>query len=211
MNSTNRNARSLPAANVGTETQTLRDMLSMFFYKKNVFWASFLGILAITLAFALFSPPRYVVTAELLVKPALTRPFMVQADPNAYFEATVTLKDLNTVMFLLQSSEHLAQVVVKQGLAPADDPAALQKEVTRLKSRLKVEPLTDSNILRVSLSGPDPEKTTVFLDTLVNHFVDFYIDINRVRKGLDFFESQRQLLQHRLSQLNQELDRLIRL
>ncbi len=188
--------------------QTLRDVLAIFFFKKRVFLGVFLGVLFATIAVALLSPPRYQVTADLLVKPSLTKPFMVQAEANTYFEATVSLKDLNTVIFLLQSTEHLAQVVEKLGLAPMDDPRAVQAQVNALKAALKAEPLTESNVVRVTFTGRDPKQTTETLSAIVNNFVDFFIEINRVKGGLGFFENQTAFLQRRLAQLNQELEQV---
>lgn len=187
--------------------QTLRDLLSMFFYKKHVVVGAFLGILTITALVALFSPPIYETNAELLVKPALTRPFMVQADSGTYFAGDVTLKDLNTVIFLMQSSEHLARVVKKLGMADAEQEV-VRKEIARLKSRLKAEPLTESNVVRIVLRGGDPQEITRTLDALIESFVEYYIEINRIPGGLQFFRNQTEFLQRRLTQLNHELDQI---
>jgi uncharacterized protein involved in exopolysaccharide biosynthesis len=185
----------------------VRDILSIFFYKKRVFVATFLGVLLVTLAVALLSPPRYETSADLLIKPALTKPFAFSAE-GAFFTADVTLKDLNTVIFLLQSSEHLAQVVAKLRLANRDDPEAMQKAVAALKSRLKAEPLTESNVVRVTLKGGDPQEITKILTALTQNFVDYYIEINRISGGIEFFRNQTEYLQRRLAQLNRELEQI---
>lgn len=188
-------------------TQTVRDILSIFFYKKRVFVATFLGVLLVTLAVALLSPPRYETSADLLIKPALTKPFAFSAE-GAFFTADVPLKELNTVIFLLQSSEHLAQVVAKLGLANPDDPKAMQKAIAALRSQLKAEPLTESNIVRVTLKGGDPQEITKILTVLTQNFVDYYIEINRISGGVEFFRNQTEYLQRRLAQLNRELEQI---
>ena len=188
-------------------TQTARDILSIFFYKKRVFVATFLGVLLVTLAVALLSPPRYETSADLLIKPAMVKPFAFSAE-GAFFTADVTLKDLNTVIFLLQSSEHLAQVVAKLGLANRDDPKAMQNAVTALKSQLKAEPLTESNVVRVTLKGGNPQEITKILTALTQNFVDYYIEINRISGGIEFFRNQAEYLQRRLAQLNRELEQI---
>lgn len=190
-------------------TQTVRDILSIFFYKKRVFVATLLGVLGVTLAFAFLSPPRYETSADLLVKPALTRPFMISPEGGGFFASDVTLKDLNTIIFLLQSSEHLAQVAKRLGVANGDDPAAIQRAVAELKGRLKAEPLTESNVVRVTLKGGDPQETQRVLQTIVNTFVDYYIEINRVSGGIEFFRNQTEFLQRRLAQLNRELEQVV--
>lgn len=206
MNSAPQLPQSLPPAPPFEPTQTVRDILSIFFYKKQVFLATFFGLIGITLALAFLSPSRYETSADLLIKPALTRPFMISPEGGAFFASDVTLKDLNTIIFLLQSSEHLAQVVEKLGLASRDDPTAVQKAVAQLKGRIKAEPLTESNVVRVTLKGGDPQEVTHMLQTLVNTFVDYYIEINRVSGGIDFFRNQTEFLQRRLAQLNRELE-----
>jgi len=188
--------------------QTARDVISIFFYKKNVFVGVFAGILLITIAIAFLSPPRYETSADLLVKPALARPFAITPEGAGIFTTEVTLKNLNTIIFLLQSSEHLAQVAEKLGMAKREDPIDMQKAIARLKSRLQAEPLTESNVIKVSFSSDNPQEAAKTLDALVKSFVDYYIEINRLSGGIEFFRNQTEYLQKRLEQLNREIEQV---
>lgn len=186
-------------------SQTLRDIVSVFFYKKKTFMMVLLGVLVGTALVAFLSPPKYQVSADLLVKPSLTKPFMVDPTQGAFYANEVTLKDLNTIIFLLQSGENLERAIGRLKSTGKDDSKSLQARVNDLRARLKAEPLTESNVVRVTMSGQEARETTETLRTLIDAFNDYYIEVNRVPGGLEFFENQTMLLNQRHAQLNREI------
>jgi uncharacterized protein involved in exopolysaccharide biosynthesis len=195
-----------PETTQAAPTQTARDVISILFYKKAVFAGVFAGILLITIAIAFLSPPRYQTSADLLVKPALSRPFSVTPEGTGFFTSEVTLKQLNTIIFLLQSSEHLAQVAERLGMAKRENRVDMQKAVARLKAHLHAEPLTESNVVRVSFDSENPQEAAKTLDVLVKTFADYYVEINRISGGIEFFRNQTEYLQKRLGQINREIE-----
>jgi len=189
--------------------QIFCDLVSVFFFKKQLFLGIFLGVILVALAVALLAPPIYTVSADLLLKPVQSKSYLPDGgSQDVYIDAQLPEKDMETYAVPLKSSELLKQVVIRSGLAGADDEVAIARLTDHLRSHLKVEVLGKSNTVHVSLRGGDPREITQQLGILVDAYLQ-----HRTRPApgdLAFFEQRSALLQRQYEKLSNLVGQTIR-
>lgn len=187
--------------------QTARDILSIFFFKKMVFLQTFVGVVVAALFVSLLFPPSYQTTAQLLVRPQIESPLLFDKAVSRYSADTrVDAQLLNTVLQLLRSPDVMKAVVIQHGLADEDDRQGMGDEVGSLMGRFSAEPLSPSNIIELKMRGGDPEAITAQLNTLIDAYIAYYIQVNQGVKGrLDFFDRQTEEYHTRLNELTSSL------
>lgn len=187
--------------------QTVRDIAGVFFIKKRIFGLTLLGVIAGALVLSLLVPPIYEVSTQLVVKPQFSKPLVFDEISSRMDMANeVKEQTLNTVIFLLTSSEVLREVVVKHQMADITDEEDIRAEIDALRGRIKAEPLTLSNIIKVTYRGRNPQDITDQLNTLIDAYIRYHIRVNQATEGrLEFFNDQTEQLRKRYLQLNQEL------
>ncbi len=188
-------------------TQTVRDIIGIFFLKKGVFTLTFAGVIVGALLLALLSPPSYQTTSELLIKPQFSKPLVFDQDStrmNVFNE--VDDQTINAVIFMITSDEVLREVVVKHQLADANDETQILNQAKALRGRLKAEPLTNSNMVKLTLRGRNPQGVVAQLNTIIETFIRHHIRVNQTTEGrYEFFDNQTQQLQDALIQMNTTL------
>ncbi len=188
--------------------QTVRDIIAVFFIKKHVFVTTFIGVMVGALLVSLLVPPIYETSTQLVVKPQFSKP-LVFDEIGSRMDVFSDVKEqtLNTVIFLLTSPEVLREVIVKYKMADLADENDVLSEIENLRRRIKAEPLTNSNIIKVSYRGRDPQGITEQLNTLIDAYIRYHIRVNQTTEGrLDFFNDQTQQVRKRYLQLNKELE-----
>lgn len=187
--------------------QTSRDIIGIFFLKKHVFSLTFLGVIIGALILSFLTPPIYEVSSQLVVKPNYSKPLIFDQDSsrlNVY--NSVDEQTLNTVIFLLTSTEVMREVVIKHKMADPEDEKAVLKEIEALRGKIKAEPLTMSSIIKVSYRGGSPQAITDELNSILDAYIRQHIRVNQSTEGrLEFFDDQTKQYQDRFTRLNQEL------
>jgi uncharacterized protein involved in exopolysaccharide biosynthesis len=186
---------------------TVRDIIGIFFVKKHVFALTFIGVIVGALLVSFVTPPIYESVAELVVKPLNSKPLLFDQDSsrmNVFSE--VTEQTLNTVIFLLTSTDVLHDVVVAQKLAPADNEDKILEVVASLRGRIRAEPLTMSSIVKVSMRGGDPQEVKEQLNSLIDSYIRHHIKVNQRAEGVvQFFEEQTNFFKDQYVRYNQQL------
>ncbi len=98
---------------------------------------------------------------------------------------------------------------VKNGLAVAGlitPMSAREKAVTRILENLNVEPIEDSNILRVSLKEIDPETARRVLEKILQVYHEHHIEVHRSQAPPGFFEAQTERMLRSITQKERELE-----
>lgn len=187
--------------------QTVRDIVGIFFVKKNVFVMTLLGVIVGALLLSFITPPTYESTAELVVKPHNSKPLVFDQDSSRMNVVNdVNEQTLNTVIFLLTSPEVLREVVLEHKLAPLDDEERIQEEIATMRSRIKAEPLTMSSIVKVSMRGRDPQKVKVQLDSVLSSYIRQHVKVNQTTEGVvTFFNQQTDFFKDQYVRYNQQL------
>lgn len=187
--------------------QTARDIISVFFVKKHVFVMVLFGVIAGALALSLLTPPVYEANVQLIVKHNNSKPLVFdQQESRTDYSAVVPEQALNTVIFLLTAPDVLREVVLKHKLASEGDEEAILDMVSYLKGQIKAEPLTMSNVVRVTMRGRNPQAVADQLDTLIEAYIKFYIRVNQATEGrLKFFDTQTDYFRVQYDRLTKQL------
>lgn len=187
---------------------TFRDIVAIFFYTKRVFVFTFVGVIIGALLLAFVSPSTYTAKARLLVKPRIEKPVVFDEGADSRFNVVDNVSDqtLNTVVHLFSSADVLREVVKMHNLAPMDNDSEVLEAISELRGQFRAEPLATSNIVEIIYSAPDADQARDQLNTLLDAYIDYYIEVNQGLKGsLEFFDEQVALFRERYIQLSNEL------
>lgn len=189
------------------EHQTTRDIVSIFFFKKQVFLFTFFSLVITALLVSFLFPPIYKSTGMLLVKPQIETPILFDAESTKVaMENRVEPQVLNTILHLMMMDAIAEKVIVKHNLADPDDPEAMQKKIESLVGSLKAEPLAMSNVIEITMKGGDPDTVTTLLNDYIDEFIAYHIQMNQSFQGrLEFFDQQTRKFQDRYEELTGQL------
>jgi uncharacterized protein involved in exopolysaccharide biosynthesis len=207
-----------------------RDILFIIFSKLHVLIGTFLTIVVITVGLSFMIDPVYEVSGTVLVKPFVDPSLQLQLAPTSLNNFPLSREDINSEIKIMNSEELLRQIVKNLGISHPPAPEKLMSKfmcglflkvrnllvrlrlsvqpdpvdaaILKLKKRLEVEPITMSNMFRVSLKGNDPANITKIVNTLLEGYIDRHIEVYKAKSGVNFFSRQAELYSERL--LNSE-------
>lgn len=187
---------------------TFRDIVAIFFYAKRVFVLTFVGVVIGAALLAFLSPSTYTAKARLLVKPQIEKPVVFDEGNDSRYNLVGNVSDqtLNTVVHLFKSADVLREVVMVHNLAPMGDESEILDAIGQMRSQFKAEPLATSNIVEIIYSAGEAEEARDQLNTLLDSYIDYYIEVNQGLKGsLEFFDEQVALFRGRYVRISNEL------
>jgi uncharacterized protein involved in exopolysaccharide biosynthesis len=208
------------------ERVSLRDILFIIFSKLHVLIGTFLIIVVVTVGLCFMVDPVYEVSATVLVKPFVDPDLQLQLTPTSLNNFPVSREDINSEIKIMNSEELLRQIVKNLGISRPSVPEKLLSRlmsklflnvrnllvrlrlsvqpdpvdaaVLKLKNKLDIEPITMSNMFRVSLKGNDPSNITKIVNALLEDYIDRHIKVYKAESGVDFFSKQAGLYSERL-------------
>ena len=205
---------------------TLRDAVAPVFRQRRVATFAFLAIFAGALLCALFLPRKYEASMEIFVHRERVDP-VVTANPNVQLpllNAEIPVEALNSEVELLKSQDLLEKVLLACGLDTITNDTAwptLSKAMKSLRSllperrmgedsrlalaalsmrdRLKVEPLRQTTMIRVSYPSYDPQLAARVLNTLAALYVEKHSAVHRPAGTFEFFQNEADRYQKELA------------
>ncbi len=225
----------MPDSQESTRKISLRDVLMVICSKLHVFLGIYAVIVITTVALAFLLPPVYQVTGGILVKPFLEPNLKLFAPVPTNIRANPVMpQDVNSEVNILKSPQLLRRVVQELDLQKPDWPDTLlgraaeflkdnlrdllvdlglsvqvspeDQAVQTLEEKLDIKPVTLSNMIEVSLRGDSPKKITKILNTLLEDYIDFHIQVYRVKGAKDFYARQAQLFHRNLREAEDNLE-----
>ncbi len=198
---------------------SLRDVLFVICSKLHVFLGVYASIVITTVILAFLLPPVYLVTGDILVKPLLEPNLKLFAPvPTTVRANPVTPQDINSEVNILKSSELLRKVVRQLSLDKPDQSATWtgrlvegvgrslrellvylgfsvqvspeDQAIEYLQQQLDIRPITLSNMIEISLKGNSSEKITKILNTLLESYIDFHIQVYQAKGAKAFYDKQ---------------------
>jgi len=185
---------------------SLRDLVAPLFRKKLILSATFLASLAVLILVGLLLPPSFRSQMAVLVNreridPLVTTESTTQMPANT--TGDVTLAEINSEAELLKSQDVLKQVVIATGLYKQssrldwlfprrDEAKSIERAVTKLAKALKVENKTNSNLIQVSYSSPDPQQSYAVLQSLATLYLEKHLAVHRPPGSYEFFAQETQ-------------------
>jgi polysaccharide biosynthesis transport protein len=218
-----------------TRRTSLRDLFLVIFTKLHVFLGILAFIVISTMLFSFIKAPVYEVNASLLVKPLLEKNLKLQAPSTTTMRANpVTQQDINSEVNLLRSPKILAEVVKKLDLDKEPEPKTFLDRVDRFlttrihqilvtlglsvettpvdravryyQQKLEIKPVTLSNTIEVSLRGEDPEQIAKIVNTLLEKYIDYHIEVYKAKGAQEFFARQAERFLTGLRQAEKDLE-----
>jgi uncharacterized protein involved in exopolysaccharide biosynthesis len=204
--------------NPGLELQgpTLRELAMVLFRQWKLFVTVFGVVFAVALAYA-FGGTVYRAQMRVLVRRGRVDP-PVAAQQNAAPDVSrteVTEEELNSEVELLKDDDVLRSVVEANDLASHDwlrwlrpnegKAARVQRAVTRLANRLKVESIKKTNLIAVSYEAADPQQAEKTLQSLLSTYLEKHTQVHRPAGQIHFFDQQTGESQQRLEEAKNKL------
>jgi uncharacterized protein involved in exopolysaccharide biosynthesis len=179
---------------------SMRDLLTVFFRYKRIWWLSFVCLFLAACAYGLLTD-RYQAHMKVMVRHGRSDPIFGQAlpEPTLLSHGEVSEEEINSEVELLQDDETLATVAQSAGLAAPgwfeeligeDAPTRVAKAARRLRRRLEIEPLPRTNLIAVAYRSSDPVLATRVLACLGQVYLQHHAKVMRPPGELDFFEQQ---------------------
>src|SRR5437899_164646 len=147
--------------------------------------------------------PPYEAHMKVLVGRGRIDPVMTaQANaPPEFGREEISEQELNSEAELLRDEELLAKVVRVTGLAASDpfallrfgrddDDVRVARSVRQLATRLTIEPLRKTNLIKVSYESSDPVLAARVLNSVANSYMEKHTQIHRPSGEFNFFERQ---------------------
>lgn len=203
------------------DASTLRELLAFGFRHLRLIVASFLIPAAAGLAFALFQTPVYEAQSRLVV--LMGREYTFQPGISASSIFSFGRDEIVNAELEIMISRPVKRAVLMtigvrtlypdltDGLAPeAELPGELiDRALRRFEKALKVEPVMQSNVIRLSFRHPSPELSARALALLVQDYMDRRRDIFR-RDQSEFLTEQRDDFVRRLSAVEARIESFAR-
>ena len=183
-----------------------RDLLSPVFRRKSLLSFVFLSIFILAMLFALIKGPVYSSHMEILVNRERLDPLVsTEATTQMITNSTpVTVEEVNSEVALLTSRDVLEQVVVTNHLDVQSPGLSLDsllhpnsthrdriaRAVTTLAKKLKTEVTTKTDVIGVTYSSPDPDRSYSVLKSLGEFYTAKHVTVHRPAGSYDFFATQ---------------------
>ena len=215
------------AADPRRPTWTMRDVLSVGFRRKRLIVTCFVCLMAATLGLLAYLTPAYESEMKILVKRGRTDQVVSPSQsPSSGQLPDVTKEQLNSEAQLIIGADLARQVVESEQLHKLDEGTdwagrmrawlglesnersesdRIRAATSRFVKTLDVQPLLESNVIRVSYFSPDPERSAQVLNTLGRLYVDKHLEAHRAAGALDFFNTEAQRYRDELDRAQQEL------
>ena len=179
---------------------TLRDVFSIVFRQRGVFFGCFLAVFLSVMLYTMFAP-GYQAHMKVLVRRGRADPLMTpQANaPTEFQRNDITEEELNSEVELLRDEEMLRKVVEATGLAENNSFHIFQRDdqnvrvahaVRRMGRHLKAEPIRKTNLIAVSYDSGDPALAARVLNNLAVAYVEKHTEVHRPSGEFKFFEQQ---------------------
>jgi len=177
---------------------TLRDVVAMGFRRRRAVLLCFFGVLAGTIAYVILTP-EYRAETKILVRRQRVDPV---ASPDAaqavMVQSSVAEEEMNSEVELIRSDDVLRKVVAQCGLDKGSG-GWLRKRTPQqmadgalagLRSRLLVEALPKTDIIRITYTASDPVLAAQVLQSLNAAYLDANREMHRSAGQLEFFDQQ---------------------
>src|SRR5260370_316256 len=208
----------------GESAPYLRDLAPMVFRHKGKMIAFFLVVMGAVAIYTLLCPRAYRSQAKLFVRlgrenatldPTATvgQAPVVAVPQSRENEINSSVEILNSRILLERVVDSVGPRAILDGREPSSteegDAAAGEEEryraITRLGTRLSVEPVKKSNVILVSYDGPTPEIAQTVVSKLVSYYQERHIQLNRNPGAHQFFAEQTARQRSQLTRAEEEL------
>jgi uncharacterized protein involved in exopolysaccharide biosynthesis len=173
------------------------------FRRKRAILICFAGVLLGTVLVLFVRASEYTASAKIMLRrerldPAISPSGNTQSPP----QAAITEEELNSQIELMQSEDVLRRVVVACGLEnrrplwawvdSRDHDKRLARAVSRLRDKLKIEPIKKSDLISISYTSADPHLSAGVLSALTDAYLQKHVAVSSPPGRSQFFDEEAQ-------------------
>lgn len=200
---------------------TMRDLLAIVFRRRRVLTLCFCGMMLGTILAVVLIPSEYRSQTEILVKRERVDPVVSgeQSTP-VQIRPEVSEEELNSEIGLIQSEDVLRKVVVACNLqnhkgvltyiadlipSHRNPDRKIAKAVKALRSKMQVEAIKKSNLIKITYTSDNPALTAKVLQSLGDAYIEKHIAVHRLPGQMNFFEEETERNEKELQQAEAKL------
>ena len=186
-----------------------RELLLIFFAQKTLILWTTVIIFISSILVAFFWPPSYSATGSILVTGK-----SIEKSPEAIEEVglrifPLTKEDLYSELQILMSHdviEKTIQDLEDKGLykTPGTD-TDMSEQITMIHSKIDTKVLPASNVIEVAYLNNDYKYATSLLDSLIDQYVVYRMELSNPREAEIFFSQQADIFRANLEAMEDEL------
>ncbi len=202
---------------------SLREIFYIIFLKIHIAIGVFFIIVIFTNAYVFSLTPEYLTVGQILVKPFIDTRQEVFVR-NSFKVDSPSEESMNTEKEILTSQELIEDVIKVLGLEPSPQkpPNLLirmglssrstpsQALIRYVKSGIKVKLVTNSQLIRVTKKGDDPEAITKILNAYLECYLSRHIQIHKSISGVIFYEKWLKKFEQELKDAKSELEKKVK-
>lgn len=188
---------------------SLRDLLVHVFYNQKAILVCLAIGLALGVAAAVFSPPKFTAASLILLRIGATQAAQEGLNgPQTYQGGEVVLRALQSEVQIIRSDPVLQAAMAKLSEAEGRDPAALGK----FAKSLKVEIEEGSNVLRIAFTSRDRDYALRAVQAVADAYIDrraeLYVNASRDRQDreIDRYDQTLSQTEGEIQQIRQAHD-----
>jgi succinoglycan biosynthesis transport protein ExoP len=212
----NGNGNGHPEARSASAKEQLFEILHVVFKR----WRLIAGLFAVValsgLLAVLSRGPQYSASGKVMITSdradATIQP--TEADSLAMLKLNEAI--VNSEVHVVQSRELLEQVVRGLALArvggnvinianAADDREAISERAIRIRNRLKVTPIRNSNVIQISFGSGDPSQAAQVVNRIIDEYLAYHAIVHSQQGLTGFYEEQSAILMQNLRRAEDSL------
>lgn len=187
-----------------------RELLRIFFSQKNLILFTTLLFTLCALLIVLFWPAMYAADGSILVKGKrrVKSPDALEADQSRNSLLAVTKQDLSSEVETLFAFDVLEGTARK--IAPDLNDDELQRQINHIRSKLKIELIPSSNIIKIRYLDPEAHRAVTVLQDLFQQYLKYRLEIYNPSGIEAFYKKQAEDFNREIGVLEQQLIELSR-
>jgi uncharacterized protein involved in exopolysaccharide biosynthesis len=184
---------------------SLRDFVVPLFRRKYLLAGTFFTVLGVVILLAMVLGPTYSSRMTVLVNRERLDPLVSTESTSQLITSDnpVTQEEINSEVELLSSRDVLENVVLANGLQKPQRVSLLdllrpgqtnedriERAVKSLAKKLKIENISNSNLIRITYNSADPQRSYGVLKSLGDLYVAKHVAVHRPAGSYEFFAAE---------------------
>lgn len=188
-----------------------RNILNILFKWKRLILTCLVAVVIPVLIVTLSQDDKYQVTTKILLKTSRAQVALNPGGQERILNLPITPAALNSEIQILKSLDLVQKAVEKAGnplVIEGGEASAAKKEraLQSLLTRIKVNPISNSNVIEVSFQGQNPHQAARFLNALAGLYLEKHAAVHGGSgDAAKFFEQQASLYKTSLEKAKEAL------
>lgn len=183
-----------------------RRILYVLFRRKGLILSAFSVLFLSILIPVLLTPRPFVATSTVMIKPSRT---YLNLSPTSSQQLSIhpSPETINSEMRIIRSREVMERVIKELPFPDGNHGAAhaagndidIRREGSRLRGKVKVNPIRLTNLIQIRLESPHPEWAVNVVNKVAEYYLDQHLKVHQTQGVEKFYDEQERALKVELS------------